>query len=781
MSNQDLGMHQQTLEGPQMSGLPVSQYSAQNPQWPLSHETDPEIHVPPRNPARVPQRPIRAVPNELAPPEQEQRSSYHSDDFLSPSTSSRPLTTSSGISEVSSLGDIPDFPVPVPPPMPAPQQTSRRQPSLGPPPSARRGPASYYPQSSYVSPIAEESESRADTIRSRGSFASSNVFPSKDDGYYDDSRSDDDDVTVVSDNGRRSTASDHDDKSGLVQSTLVRQASLGRRTKPSLTTIKSSDNLDNRTPSLKRKAIPEGEETSARAAVGDAVLAARDGLAGRPTLSSQTSVLLDPSSSSEESLTTKRDARTRLADLDPDDIADRDFEKDFEKQIMVTPPHPLQQGIKQSTLADRVGNRRPPRLDVDAVRDAEARGSLSSLPELIRRATRLAANLDRGKTASRLGLELWESGGSNKEMRQSGTLSDMLAAFPPPGEATPTGNVTPSRMNGTKWSSGAGGLDGEHGTTSDRSRRRRCCGMPMWTFVTLLIVLLFLIAAAVIIPVVLIVIPKMQDDQTAASRNTKLPELPAPTGARTNQCEGIVTCQNGGVPILTGENSCNCVCINGFTGKTCATKADRGCSTINVPGTADNATVGSSILRVFERADDLGIALDTQRLIAFFSSDGLTCSTENALVTFNGLSSRSLQGLETHVAPSRSLPVVAPILQIKQRQAIGEFSQPEPTPSSTLNIDPSPSPPTQPFRKNKTALDFARVGILLLLQETAELDDAAKAQTEIQNYIGDEDSASPSSEAVVFEFEPFDLDVTNYRVEFRNGTVLQANPLSGPD
>jgi hypothetical protein len=47
--------------------------------------------------------------------------------------------------------------------------------------------------------------------------------------------------------------------------------------------------------------------------------------------------------------------------------------------------------------------RRPPRLDMDAVRDAEARGSLTSLPDLIRRATRLAAMMDRGKRpASRL-------------------------------------------------------------------------------------------------------------------------------------------------------------------------------------------------------------------------------------------------------------------------------------------------------------------------------------------------------------------------------------------
>jgi hypothetical protein len=57
------------------------------------------------------------------------------------------------------------------------------------------------------------------------------------------------------------------------------------------------------------------------------------------------------------------------------------------------------------TMSDkRPGGRKPPRLDMDAVRDAQSRGSLSSLSDLIRRATKLASNLDRGRTASRADL-----------------------------------------------------------------------------------------------------------------------------------------------------------------------------------------------------------------------------------------------------------------------------------------------------------------------------------------------------------------------------------------
>ena len=59
----------------------------------------------------------------------------------------------------------------------------------------------------------------------------------------------------------------------------------------------------------------------------------------------------------------------------------------------------------QSLPATRLGaSRRPPQLDIDAVRAAEARGSITSLPDLIKRATRLAAMIEKGKRpASGLG------------------------------------------------------------------------------------------------------------------------------------------------------------------------------------------------------------------------------------------------------------------------------------------------------------------------------------------------------------------------------------------
>lgn len=64
---------------------------------------------------------------------------------------------------------------------------------------------------------------------------------------------------------------------------------------------------------------------------------------------------------------------------------------------MSTSPNPQADAQDPRGYSRLSAIRRPPRLDIDAVRQAESRGSLTSLPDLIRRATRLAASLDRGR------------------------------------------------------------------------------------------------------------------------------------------------------------------------------------------------------------------------------------------------------------------------------------------------------------------------------------------------------------------------------------------------
>ncbi|KAH8714794.1 hypothetical protein GQ44DRAFT_625005 [Phaeosphaeriaceae sp. PMI808] len=694
-------------------------------------------------PQPSPDYPLPLPSDYLQQTSREYLQAHPNDSALSPSSyrSSRPLTTSSAASEASSLGSIPDFPVPQPP-MPAIQanQQARRTPSLGPPPSARKGPSSYYTQISYVSPIAEESDTRSDVRSRHGSYASSNVFPSRTDDRHN-SRDDvfsDDDSTITSDRLTLSPVA-HEDRRNLV---MLRQASLGRRTRPSLVAVGSVDSLGD-----KKNGKPSSENMKG---VGS----------------------------------TLREAKAAYG-----------------------LGLPLQE-FGTTSLADRAGTRRPPKLDMDAVRDAEARGSLTSLPELIRRATRLAANLDRGKTASRLGLDFWEAGAPDKNpaARQSG-FSDMLAAFPPPGHDTPN-----SRLS--KWPSAGGNSRGgvtDSGMSNGKTKKqRKCCGMPLWTFITLLIVLLFIIAAAVVIPVVLIVIPSQNRIANGAAQsgqagqgndngnngnnnnnnnngnngNPRAPVLPAPTLAPgSNQCDGVITCQNGGLSILNSDRSCNCICINGFTGRTCTNNDATGCTTTNLAGAANNATMGTAISRLLGNAAGFNIPLNSTRVLSMFSQLSLSCAAQNALITFNGLASRSeaqfLQGVNVRqsLEPSRSLPLLHPPHPAKalelpeKRQAIGGPGSPD-VKAAQPSAQPSPAL-TQPISSNVKALDFARMGVLFALQETGELNVAAKAQEAIQNVLTNNRNNGNAASSII-NAGPFKMDLAQLTIAFNNGTTILA-------
>jgi hypothetical protein len=91
-----------------------------------------------------------------------------------------------------------------------------------------------------------------------------------------------------------------------------------------------------------------------------------------------------------------------LKGLDPErppfSQQDPPYSAGLEKEIGIFGALPM----AAPTMSDkRPGGRKPPALNMHALRDAEARGSLSSLTDLIRRATKLASNLDHGRTASR--------------------------------------------------------------------------------------------------------------------------------------------------------------------------------------------------------------------------------------------------------------------------------------------------------------------------------------------------------------------------------------------
>lgn len=405
----------------------------------------------------------------------------------------------------------------------------------------------------------------------------------------------------------------------------------------------------------------------------------------------------------------------------------------------------------------RAGKRKPPRLDVDKIKEEEKRGSLSSLSDLIRRATKVASNLDRGRTASRLGMEAWlgpgngngkglgnsnnnSSGEMEKYRRSAGSLSDILASFPPPAPGVPTptgGRENRSLANWSSRRSSAPLPSDSDGASQIRSRKqRRCCGIPLWLFVTLLLLLLALVAAAAVIPVVLIVIPNQRNDSAPSAQS----DLAGTQAATLNKCAAKVKCENGGQAFPTAEDTCRCLCVNSFTGPTCSSRSTAGCSSIAVPGLQDNATIGDAIPRLLSLAEtNYDLKLDSQTLLGLFNEADLNCAAENALVSFDG----KTQKLRRTPAPQAS-QISANQPAEATHNGIVFDSSPSPSqtsasaaPSTTTTTTSSSSSSASPTSSKTIDVDFARAAVLYILQSSSSLQDAETAQKALQENLSD--------------------------------------------
>ncbi|CAK7232628.1 hypothetical protein SBRCBS47491_008337, partial [Sporothrix bragantina] len=587
----------------------------------------------------------------LQVPDSRSRANRESDLSMAQQSSASSISRASTIS---SVGSIPDFPVPVAAPVaipvPAPvaaMPPPRRSVNLGPPPSARRGASSFYSNASYVSPIPEESP----RSRSHASFASSAAMP---DNWgsssslamspnYADATSFYEDIPEES--RESSNASGYDDEDGSrsgVGSTdgdrdadekhLVRSASIGKRGKAALVT----------TP---------GARGDARGPFGEGT-AYFDASSSSSAITAQTNKATAGSSLTADSILDAYDAATATDPSNPN------------RRLSVSPQPPFPNvGFNNADFGpERPYNRlsairRPPRLDIEAVRKAEARGSLTSLPDLIRRATRLAASLDRGKRpASRLD-ELNMSPGmdgrgirgseADTEKHQSG-LSDMLAAFPPPAQPSrrsfrqslreqvgswplPLNVNNGSRLSGQPMQAYAESISDLTDLKNQRNGKgRRCCGLPLWGFVMIVIVILVIIAAAVVIPLEFFVIRKQNNGSNSALA----------------KCQSQITCANGGTNVVSTQGVCSCICTNDFTGFDCSVAGDNGCTTATIASSAStsslaNVTLGNALPRLIEQAQqNFSIPLSGTEILAVFSSGNLSCVAENALVTFDGETTR---------------------------------------------------------------------------------------------------------------------------------------------
>ena len=344
-----------------------------------------------------------------------QQSRYWEADFAtSPHDPSTPGTgissSSSGRLSTSSVGSIPDFPAPaMPPSMTVPTQP-RRSANIGPPPSARRGASSYYSQSSYVAPIPEEAF-EAPKRSKNDSYASSNAIPRNWTdglpGYYTDRiTTHEDDHTELDDRG----IVEQDEPTGL-----VRQASLGKQYKPSLTTVRStgissSEGLSQSYKKVRGVAKPVRNVGAVSVAASGASNAKVHNTMEDEAQPGLTAFLDPPSEDSTEDLVIMH-----VLD-EPESQRTPQVQKTWNPRDPASNPRDLAVGngatVHPLTFDEMA--RSTPQAGIDGARRAESRASLTSLPDLIRRATRVAANLDRGRTASRLGmLEMFNSSNPN--------------------------------------------------------------------------------------------------------------------------------------------------------------------------------------------------------------------------------------------------------------------------------------------------------------------------------------------------------------------------------
>ncbi|KAI0487613.1 hypothetical protein F4859DRAFT_525699 [Xylaria cf. heliscus] len=740
------------------------------PQWPLAGPIASPASVesgsyrPPPGRSQPPQRPPRPsrVPSILdssrvqdpTPTFQYAPQSTGALEFSAPET---PVTQSSRPSTLSSVGSIPDFPLPVA----APSAPSRRSVNLGPPPSSRRGASSFYSTASFVSPIPEESP----RVKSHTSYASSAAIPesfgslspsSQNDPYFDE--------TIA----EESVIDDADD------SRLVRSASIGKRGKPSLITTKVTD----KSSSMSQRPTAKPIQSSPFA----------DGTG-----------YIDGSSSSSSQTTTKNAGGSRLTA----DTMLNAFESASATDPSAVPR--MDPRLKSSRLS---GLRRPPRLDIDAVRAAEARGSLTSLPDLIRRATRLASLMDRGRRpASRLedldfpeeiyGRDAEKSDYIERDRHQSG-LSDMLAAFPPPASRRSMRQSVvswPLPRRASRAPVRAGEQPADFDEPENPKGRRRCCGLPLWGFLLVLFLLIALIVAAVVVPVELLVVNKKDNAQAAQNCMQQLP------------------CANGGTSVIS-QGVCSCICSNGFVGKNCTIPASQGCTTTTLKTedatTISNVTIGQAIPRlVLDAQSNFSIPLSATSIISKFSSAELTCNAENALVTFDGQSLRTLdgQGKKVNLGGDGSLAlgaaaggqaeneitltllpaidatitlnvpvgtghIFATTLTIGESSVTSQTGYPTndpPSTSTTTSKTRTPSttsattttqsstptrsstttPTAQPtggFTVDDVVVDFARIVVLFVLQEKS-VDQASTAQNLLQKFFSSADSSTTADQA----------------------------------
>ncbi|KAK6496300.1 hypothetical protein TWF481_002325 [Arthrobotrys musiformis] len=544
--------------------------------------------------------------------------------------------------------------------------------------AGKRGHAasSHYSQVSYVSTIPEEASDYG--RNAHNSYASSHVIPSSwgspVGGLWIPASNEElmSDASSISKGSNKSRGNDYEDFDE--GATLVRQASMGRKQKPKLTNVRARSTERSSERSSDRSSEKSSEKSDLRSKSSKSDLTNNSHSHGKRG-GSMASLKLEQkmTGKSEKTMMASQPIGNQMEDFDDlqpppkigfwqrlSAISTRSNSSDMAPKPLRIPSGKSSPEENYTTMHARKGSQspsvatgplganlsipqpalnrpRPPRLNIDAVREAEARGSLTSLPELIRRATKLAAVLETGARPD----SRWEgsrapsmmstdtsnmNGHGHGHGRYQESLSDILASFPPP--------LASSRRlssRGTAWPLPGDFAYLQSEETSEIRRKRKICGLPLWAFILLVLLAIVVATAAVILPVQLVALSKDKGKATAS--------ITADTCSKTNPClnGGLASVENG---------QCMCVCTNEFFGANCAQSNDPACTTMLIQETTSggpisrNVSLGLAIPRLLGISQSkFSVPIDSATLASTFSSTNTTCALQNALVMLNGRTS----------------------------------------------------------------------------------------------------------------------------------------------